>query len=115
MINILYWNVIGIGNSPTRSRLDFLENKHLVDILAISEPMSDISSSVMLYDLFNMPDFAFNSDVVENYGFFRQSLGVDTVSMDEKCCNVKIEDYGSQLYSSFVYAKCTSSLKRSLC
>lgn len=47
MINILFWNVRGIGNHPTRSKLKSMIQEYKVDIVAIAEPIirdSEINS-----------------------------------------------------------------------
>lgn len=38
--------------------------------------------------------------------FWRQDLLVDILSMDNQCCNIKMLREESNIFCSFVYAKC---------
>lgn len=60
MVNILYLNVRGIGNTPTRSRLETLVHSHHADIVIIAEQMVDASNMCNLSHYLDLQGYTSN-------------------------------------------------------
>lgn len=101
MINCLYWNVKGIGNSLTRIRLKDIIAKHQVKVVVISEPMIDVSKLPSLYSFLNM--LGYTSNCGSNgkvWLLWKQGVNITMISHDSQACNTSISKGVDTIFAS---------------
>lgn len=74
-----------------------------MDLHAITEPMIDVSNINYLSGFLEFPGFCSNNDIGgKHWIFWKNDLVVDVGIIDEKCCNIKVQNNIGTWYTSFV-------------
>jgi len=107
-MNILYWNVRGIGNSDTRLALKNLFLSHKPSLIFVAEPMVNFLQIPAWY----WPSIGVNKYCINNRGPLLPNLwalwGTDltatVVFVSDQCIALEISYYQSTVYIVAVYA-----------
>lgn len=106
-MNLLCWNIRGIGNKLSQQQLAYLKNVEKLDILAVLEPLVSLDSYFYL-NRFKM-DVVFANCSNKIWLFSSSSFSI-TVLVDNVHflhCLVKSDQLPTDVLLTFVYAKCS--------
>lgn len=99
MINILFWNMRGMGNHPTREKLKAMIQEFKVDIVAITEPMVRELEINSLSAYLGMPGILSNgSSGGKLWILWQLSLQVNLTCSEEQFCTISILHNTRMLY-----------------
>ena len=115
MINILFWNIRGVGNPTSRRRLKRIINKSNVSIVAIQEPMTDSQKINKLVHYLNFSNAVSNCNG-KIWILWNHNWNVQLVGDSEQILSLSIstDHLHSKHLFSCVYAKCNYIERRPL-
>ena len=107
-MNILYWNIRGIGNSDTRIALKKLFLSHKPSLIFLAEPMVNFVSIPAWY----WPSIGVSKYCINNRGPLRPNLwalwGNDLMAtvifVFDQCITLEISCFQSTVYIAAIYA-----------
>ncbi|EOY34748.1 Uncharacterized protein TCM_042328 [Theobroma cacao] len=110
MISGLIWNVRGISGRVIQRRLKKLQLMHKIKILAILEPMVDISKAEFFRRKLGFEKVIVNSSQ-KIWLFHSLELHSDIILDHPQCLHVRLTSpwLEKSFFATFVYAKCTRS------
>lgn len=113
-MNLLVWNVRGVGNPAARRRLRRLYQKYKFVCVVLLEPLVSASG---LSSLSSYLGFSFSQSFINNkvWVFWGASLSPPFLEVGDQIVHMSVSCWNFPVVAfSFVYAKCTRSARRSL-
>ena len=112
----LIWNIWGIGNAQSVSRLKFLISKHNLIFVAIIEPKLSINSIEKYRKKLRMSGFLVNSNErARIWLFWKQPLSVYMVSCSVQHATVNVSSaLANNFVLTIVHASCSLAERRDL-
>ena len=116
MINTIIWNCSGIGNSPTVNHLNNLVTTHKASLIAVLEPMVDVSKAEEIKRKLNMDSIWVNLDAeAKIWVLWNSSISIQHISDTSQSSTFLVTSSTTKLaYYSFVYGSNDRLLRRDL-
>lgn len=113
-MNILIWNIRGMGNSASLAQVKKLIVEHSPLVLALIEPL--VNNSNMLHYLHRLGYNDASSNANDKlWLFWKRNTHLSIISQTDQLVHTTLGGYGdAPLHLTFVYAKCSYILYRSL-
>lgn len=114
MINILSWNIRGIGSKGSLERLQLFKQQYNLSLICIQEPMVDNSKMSSFQRRLNMQNGFFNCSN-KIWLFWSSDIDMDIIKDGEQQVLIRVGRTNEvPIFLTIVYAKCTEALRNDL-
>lgn len=114
MINILSWNIRGIGSKGSLERLQLFKQQYNLSLICIQEPMVDNSKMSSFQRWLNMQNGFFNCSN-KIWLFSSSDIDMDIIKDGEQQVLIRVGRTNEvPIFLTIVYAKCIEALRNDL-